>query len=138
LRAAIFVIPAQAENQLSVEFWVPACAGMTTLEIGKLILEYSVVPLDPNSFICLIVKLAAFVRAINAHRIDHDVFFSDADDQRFPSEWIESRVLSPRQFAQQWLIRNPIRKLILKSVQQANTANTSQPSIVGKSKLEKC
>jgi hypothetical protein len=24
-----FVIPAQAGNQLSKEFWVPACAGMT-------------------------------------------------------------------------------------------------------------
>jgi len=47
----IFVIPAQSPglakagpgNQLSVEFWVPACAGMTKLEIGKLIRDYSVV-----------------------------------------------------------------------------------------------
>jgi len=37
----MFVIPAQAGNQLSVEFWVPACAGMTKLEIGKLIRDYS-------------------------------------------------------------------------------------------------
>jgi hypothetical protein len=41
VRASIFVIPAQAGNQLSVEFWFPACAGMTGLEIGKLIRDYS-------------------------------------------------------------------------------------------------
>jgi hypothetical protein len=44
--ASIFVIPTQAGNQLSVEFWFPACAGMTRLEIGKLPRDYSsVLPL---------------------------------------------------------------------------------------------
>ncbi len=41
MRATNFVIPAQAGNQLSVEFWVPACAGMTRLEVGKLIRDSS-------------------------------------------------------------------------------------------------
>ena len=46
VRASIFVIPAQAGNQLSMGFWVPAYAGMTKLDIGKLIRDDSSVTLS--------------------------------------------------------------------------------------------
>jgi hypothetical protein len=43
VRAVVFVIPAQAENQFFVVFWFPACAGMNWLEIGKLFWIHSLV-----------------------------------------------------------------------------------------------
>jgi len=49
VRATIVVFPAQAGTQWSVEFWVPACAGMTKLEIGKSIRDYSFMN-RPSSF----------------------------------------------------------------------------------------
>jgi hypothetical protein len=36
VKATIPVIPAQAGTQFSLVLWVPACAGMTWMEIGKI------------------------------------------------------------------------------------------------------